>query len=129
MNTVTQTVTVPVGGNTQVPLDATAPSLALTYTPANSITVTNAGTYMIAFSLNVNPTAPNTTTAQVQINGVASPLLSQIMGMTSGVFVYQLQSFVALSAGAVVDLHITSPTGAVLTLGAGGAYLMVMRVA
>ncbi len=114
----------------QVTLDATGASSGVTYTPANSITLTNAGTYLLSFSLTTTPTQPNIAEVRVRANGATIAQLNQVQGMQANlVYTFQMQMPITVAAGTVIDLAIVSNLTMAFTIGQGAAYLTAMRIA
>lgn len=106
--------------STQIPLGETMASNGVTYTPANSITVTDAGVYAINFQVNPSIAAAGTVAVSVRQNNTDIPgatvsraLPANIETTISG------ETVLNLTAGSVIDLAIAAPIVAVVVLGAG----------
>ena len=63
-----QTLNISLGSATQIPLANNLPNLNTTYTPANSITVAQAGTYEINYFSNISAAVATTITQAVRAN-------------------------------------------------------------
>ncbi len=115
-----QTLNLVVGGTTQIPLPSNAPSEGVTYTPANSITVTNAGTYEINYNTTLAAAVATTITFAVRLNGtnIPSATISRALSVgTSSLF--NGSTVVALTAGSVIDMAISALLAVGITLGSG----------
>ena len=96
------------------------PNLNTTYTPANSITVAQAGTYEINYFSNVSAAVGTTVTQAVRINGtnIPSTIISRILAVGVG-STYTGSTIVTLAAGDVLDMAVSALLAVGLTLGAG----------
>lgn len=96
------------------------PNLNTTYTPANSITVTQAGTYEINYYSNVSVALGTTVTLAVRSNGTNIPdtVISRILSVGVG-SLYSGSVIVTLPAGAVIDMAISALLAVGVTLGSG----------
>lgn len=106
------------------------PNLNTTYTPANSITVAQAGTYEINFYSNVSVALGTTVTLAVRINGtnIPSTVISRILSVGVG-SIYSGSVLVTLAAGDVVDMALSALLAVGVTLGSGvNATLSVKKV-
>ncbi|MCQ2382472.1 MAG: hypothetical protein MJ060_01345 [Clostridia bacterium] len=118
-----------------VNLNTTGPS-ADTTVAANQITINESGTYAIYYRLNVNATATEsqTLTAAVFNNGsIIAPSITAInmTETTAGNYTGSLiaETIVALSAGDVLSLRLTSNTTNTVTIGSfGNATLSVKQI-
>ena len=119
-STTPQTVNLTVGGTTQLPIASTMPLKNVTYTPANSITVANAGVYEINYYTNVSAALGTTVTLAVRRNGTAIPqaTLSRVLSVGVG-SLYNGSFIIALSAGDVIDMAISALLAVGVTLGGG----------
>ena len=72
-NNTPSTLNLIIGSATQIPLANAMPNLNTTYTPANSITVAQAGTYEINYFSNVSVTLGTTLTIAIRLNGTYIP--------------------------------------------------------
>ena len=96
------------------------PNLNATYTPANSITVTEAGTYEINYFSNVSVALGTTVTQAVRINGtnIPSTEVSRVLSVGVG-SIYSGSTIVTLAAGDVIDMAISALLAVGVTLGTG----------
>ncbi len=115
-----QTINLGVGTQTQIALPSAMPNLNTTYTPANSITVTQAGTYEINYYSNVSVALGTTVTLAVRSNGTNIPdtVISRILSVGVG-SLYSGSVIVTLPAGAVIDMAISALLAVGVTLGSG----------
>ena len=125
-----QTINLTIGTQTQIPLANSMPNFNTTYTPANSITVTEAGTYEINYFSNVSVALGTTLTLAVRNNGTNIPatVISRILsvGVDS---IYSGSVVVTLAAGAVIDMAISALLAVGVTLGSGvNATLSVKKI-
>ncbi len=125
-----QTINLAIGTATQIPLANSMPNFNTTYTPANSITVTEAGTYEINYFSNVSVALGTTLTLAVRNNGTNIPatVISRILsvGVDS---IYSGSVIVTLAAGAVIDMAISALLAVGVTLGSGvNATLSVKKI-
>lgn len=104
---------------TVVTLPSTTSSRNATYLTNTSITVAEAGTYYIAYSMNPSFNAPATLTFAVRSNG--SNLDSTTSTVTSAATAYSVNyvgnAIVTLPAGATVDIAVTSSAAQAMTFG------------
>ncbi len=119
-NNTPSTLNLIIGSATQIPLANAMPNLNTTYTPANSITVAQAGTYEINYFSNVSAAVGTTVTQAVRINGtnIPSTIISRALavGVTS---TYTGSTIVTLAAGDVLDMAVSALLAVGLTLGTG----------
>ena len=115
-----QTLNLVIGSSTQIPLANNMPSLNVTYTPANSITVAQAGTYEINYFSNVSVAVGTTVTQAVRVNGtnIPSTIISRVLSVGVG-STYTGSTIVTLSVGDVIDLAVSALLAVGLTLGSG----------
>lgn len=115
-----QTINLTIGSATQIPLANTLPNLNTTYTPANSITVAQAGTYEINYFSNVTAALGTTVTQAVRVNGtnVPSTIISRVLSVGVG-STYTGSTIVTLAAGDVIDMAVSALLAVGLTLGSG----------
>ena len=115
-----QTITLGIGTQSQIALPSTMPNLNTTYTPANSITVTQAGTYEINYYSNVSVALGTTVTLAVRNNGTNIPdtVISRVLSVGVG-SIYSGSVIVTLTAGAVIDMAISALLAVGVTLGSG----------
>ena len=129
-STTPQTLNLVIGGTTQIPLPASAPSAGVTYTPTNSITVTTAGTYEINYNTTLSAAVATTITFAVRVNGtdVPSATISRLLSVgTSSLF--NGSTIVNLAAGSVIDMALSALLAVGITLGSGlNALLSVKKL-
>lgn len=115
-----QTLNLTIGSSTQIPLANTLPNLNTTYTPTNSITVAQAGTYEINYFSNVSAALGTTVTQAVRINGsnIPSTVISRALSVGVG-SIYSGSTIVTLAAGDVIDMAISALLAVGVTLGNG----------
>ncbi len=115
-----QTINLGIGTQTQIGLPNEMASLNTTYTPANSITVAEAGSYEINYYSNVSAALGTTVTLAVRVNGtnIPSTVISRALsvGVSSN---YSGSTIVTLAAGDVVDMAISALLAVGVTLGSG----------
>lgn len=119
-NNTPSTLNLIIGSATQIPLANAMPNLNTTYTPANSITVAQAGTYEINYFSNVSAAVGTTVTQAVRINGtnIPSTIISRVLAVGVG-STYTGSTIVTLAAGDVLDMAVSALLAVGLTLGAG----------
>lgn len=119
-NNTSQTLNISIGTPTQIPLANNLSSSNVTYTPANSITVTQAGTYEINYFSNVSAAVATTLTMAVRNNGtnIPSTVISRALSVGVG-SVYSGSTIVTLTAGSVIDMAISALLAVGVTLGSG----------
>lgn len=129
-STAPQTLNLTLGGSTQIPLPSSSPNLNTTYTPANSITVTQAGTYEINYFSNVSVAIATTITQAVRINGtnIPSTVISRVLSVGVG-SIYNGSTIVTLAAGDVIDMALSALLAVGVTLGSGlNASLSIKKI-
>ena len=96
------------------------PNLNATYTPANSITVTEAGVYEINYFSNVSAALGTTVTQAVRINGTNIPdtVITRVLAVGVG-SIYSGSVVVTLAAGDVIDMALSALLAVGITLGTG----------
>lgn len=119
-NTTTSTLNLGIGTQTQLPLPSNMPNLNTTYTPTNSITVAQAGTYEINYYSNVSAALGTTVTLAVRNNGtnIPSTVVSRVLAVGVG-SLYNGSVIVTLAAGDVIDMAISALLAVGVTLGTG----------
>lgn len=119
-NTATQTLNLGIGTQTQIPLPSNMPNLNTTYTPANSITVAQAGTYEINYYSNISVALGTTVTLAVRQNGTNIPntVINRVLSVGVG-SIYSGSVIVTLAAGDVIDMAISALLAVGVTLGTG----------
>lgn len=129
-STTTQTLNLGLGTQTQIGLANSMPNLNITYSPTNSITVTQAGIYEINFYSNVSVAIGTTLTLAVRANGtnIPSTVISRLLpvGVNS---IYSGSTIVTLTAGSVIDMAVSASLAVGVTLGSGvNATLSVKKI-
>jgi len=125
-----QTINLTIGGQTQIALPTSMPNLNTTYTPTNSITVGQAGTYEINYYSNVSAALGTTVTLAVRANGtnIPSTIISRVLSVGVG-SVYSGSTIVTLAAGDVIDMAISALLAVGITLGSGvNATLSIKKI-
>lgn len=115
-----QTINLAIGSSTPIALPSAMPNLNTTYTPTNSITIEQAGTYEINYFSNVSVAVGTTLTQAVRINGANIPAttISRILSVGVG-SIYSGSVIVTLAAGDVIDMALSALLAVGVTLGAG----------
>ena len=106
------------------------PNLNATYTPTNSITVTEAGNYEINYFSNVSVAVGTTVTQAVRINSanIPSTVISRVLAVGVG-SIYSGSVIVTLAAGDVIDMVLSALLAVGVTLGSGvNASLTVKKI-
>ncbi len=125
-----QTLNLTIGSSTQIPLANSMPNLNTTYTPTNSITIAQAGTYEINYFSNVSAALGTTVTQAVRVNGtnIPSTVISRVLSVGVG-STYTGSTIVTLTAGSVIDMAISALLAVGITLGNGvNATLSVKKI-
>lgn len=119
-NTTSQTINLGLGTQSVIPLPTSMPNLNVTYTPTNSITVTQAGDYEINYFSNVSVALGTTLTMAVRANGtdIPSTVISRTLSVDTS-SIYSGSTVVALPAGAVIDMAMSALVAVGVTLGTG----------
>lgn len=116
----TQSINLGVGTQTQIALPNTMPNSNVTYTPTNSITVAQAGTYEINYYSNISAAVGTTVTLAVRTNGTNIPSTVISRALSVGVnSIYSGSTVVTLAAGDVIDMAVSALLAVGLTLGSG----------
>lgn len=115
-----QTINLGIGTQTQIALPTAMPNLNTTYTPTNSITVSQAGNYEINYFSNLSVALGTTLTMAIRVNGtnIASTVISRVLsvGVSS---IYSGSTIVTLAAGDVIDMALSALLAVGVTLGSG----------
>lgn len=118
------------GTPTQVALATAMPGSGVTNTPANSITVPEAGTYEVSYNAALTSANAGDVTLSVRENGTniaSTPITKTMTAGESSLF--SGNSVVTLAANDVLDLAVTSTAAGDVTLGGGvNAMLTVKRL-
>ncbi len=125
-----QTINIGIGSQTQIALPVNMPNFNVTYTPANSITVDEAGTYEINYFSNVSAAVATTITQAIRINGTNIPSTVISRALSVGVSsIYSGSTIVTLAAGDVIDMAVSALLAVGVTLGSGvNATLSVKKI-
>lgn len=106
------------------------PNHNVTYTPTDSITVGQAGTYEINYYSNVSAALATTLTMAIRVNGTNIPatVISRTLSVGVG-SVYSGSAIVTLAAGDVLDMAVSATLAVGVTLGSGvNATLTVKKI-
>lgn len=115
-----QTLNLVIGSATQIPLANNMPNLNTTYTPTNSITVSQAGTYEINYFSNVSAALGTTITQSIRVNGTNIPSTIISRDLSVGVSsIYSGSTIVTLASGDIIDMAISALLAVGITLGSG----------
>ena len=113
---------------TVIPLSSAMPSEALTYTPANKITVTEAGVYEINYSATLSAAVITTVTLAVRRNSVNIPQATISKALAAGIDSLFSESFIInLGEGDVIDMTISALPSADITLGNGANTTITLK--
>lgn len=127
-NTAPQTLNLTIGGTTQIPMAQTMPSLDVTYTPANSITIITPGTYEINYGTTMSAALGTTVTSSVRINGTNIPSATVSRALSVGVnSLFSGSTIVTLAAGDVIDMAISALLAVGITLGSGASAVLTVK--
>ncbi len=129
-STTPSTISLVLGTATQIPLASTMPSLNTTYTPANSITVTQAGIYEINFFLDLSVSVATTLTIAIRNNGtnITDATFSRILTVGTQ-SIYSGSIIIDLTANSVIDMAASALLALSVTLGGGvNATLTVKQI-
>jgi len=119
-STVSQTLNLTIGAATQIPLATTTPNSNVTYTTANSITISSAGVYEINYFSNMTAAVATTVTMAVRSNGTNIPATVTSRALSVGVSsIYSGSVIVNLPAGATIDLAMSALIAVGITLSTG----------
>ncbi len=123
-------ISITIGGQSQVPLANSMPNLNTTYTTANSINISQAGTYEINYYSNISVSLATTLTFAVRNNGTNIPatVISRSLNASTG-SIYSGSAIVTLPAGSVIDMAMSALVAVGVTFGNGvNASLSVKRL-
>lgn len=109
-------------------MEVTEPNLGTTYPIDDSITVTNAGVYLVNFSMIGVSLGAATTTVSVRSNEEVLPALNQVLTVGPGINPFTGSGIVELEAEAVIDMVIQSAGLNTFAINPGGATLTVVRL-
>lgn len=119
-NTTSSTINIGIGTQTQVPLPLSLPSLNVTYTPQNSITVSQAGTYEINYFTNLSVALGTTLTLAIRANGTNIPatVITRTLSVGSS-SIYTGSIITTLPANSIIDMTVSALIAVGVTLGSG----------
>ena len=114
----------------QVTLGDTMPETGVTYTPANSITVTDTGLYDIFYSITLTPDTADTITVSPRVNNTDVTGASSVHTLDADEeSTFTKSTLVSLNAGDIVDLAVTATQAVTAPVSSGtGAVLVVKRL-
>ena len=114
----------------QVTLGDTMPEKGVTYTPANSITVTDTGLYDIFYSITLTPDTADTITVSPRVNNTDVTGASSVHTLDADEeSTFTKSTLVSLNAGDIVDLAVTATQAVTAPVSSGtGAVLVVKRL-
>ena len=114
----------------QVTLGDTMPEKGVTYTPANSITVTDTGLYDIFYSIILTPDTADTITVSPRVNNTDVTGASSVHTLDADEeSTFTKSTLVSLNAGDIVDLAVTATQAVTAPVSSGtGAVLVVKRL-
>ena len=106
------------------------PETGVTYTPANSITVTDTGLYDIFYSITLTPDTADTITVSPRVNNTDVTGASSVHTLDADEeSTFTKSTLVSLNAGDVVDLAVTATQAVTAPVSSGtGAVLVVKRL-
>ena len=122
-----QTVSVPTNTDTTIPLNTTGPSLNTLYNTENAIDINLAGTYLINYQLNADPSETSTLTLSIKRNGATIPgsvisgeETAGYVSAISGSVITQLANndviTLSISSTATIDLSFNGTTNAKISV-------------
>lgn len=112
----------------QMALATTMPEAGLTYTPANSITVTEAGTYELSYSAGLTPANASDVTLSVRQNGTNLPGAVITRNMTAGESsLFSGNTVVNLAANDVLDMAVAVNTAGDVATRSGTSAMMTVK--
>jgi len=125
-----QTINLTLGGTSQVGLPTVMPVNNITTATANTLTLTQAGTYKIDYFLNASVAIGTTLTMSIRANGTDIPgtIISRLLsvGVSS---LYSGSIIVTLAAGTNIDMALSALLAVGVTLGTGtNASLTVTKI-
>lgn len=131
VNTTAQTLALTASTPVIAPLTVTLPADGVTYTPANSITVGEAGDYAITYWI-ANAEISDVTDADITLavrgNGVLLPNTAVTAAAVTGTgFYLQGETIQTLAAGTVIDMTVTPSATLNLALGANTTLGLIVR--
>ena len=119
-NSEPQTLSLVIGSFQQLPIPNAMPQLNVTNTPANSLTVAEAGVYEINYMFNASASLGAQVTLAVRQNGTAIPSTEEVHLLAIGIeSIYSGSVIYPLNAGDVIDMGISALLALTLNLGTG----------
>lgn len=113
-----------------IPLPTSMPNLNVTYSPQNSITISQSGVYEINYYSNISVALATTITLAIRIGGtnIPSTIISRALSVGTN-SIFSGSTIVNLNAGDVIDMAISALLSVGVTLGNGvNATLTVKRI-
>ena len=129
-NNTSGTISLGIGTQSQVPLPVSMPNLNTSYTPTNSITVSQGGIYEINFYTNLSVALGTTLTLAIRANGtnIASTVISRALSVGTS-SIYSGSVLVQLPGNTVIDMAVSALLAVGVTLGSGtSASLTVKKI-
>lgn len=127
-NNTSSNISLGIGTQSQVPLPVSMPNLNTTYTPVNSITVNQGGTYEINYYTNVSVAIGTTLTLAVRANGtnIQQTIVSRTLSVGTS-SVYSGSVLVQLSANTIIDMAVSALVAVGVTLGSGTTATLTVK--
>lgn len=127
-NNTSSTISLGIGTQTQVPLPLSLPNQNTTYTPTNSITLQQGGTYEINYFTNLSVAIGTTLTLAVRVNGtnIPSTVISKTLSVGTS-STYTGTTIVQLSANSIIDMTISALIAVGVTLNTGTNAIITIK--
>ena len=120
-NTAASTLNVEANTPSQLALPSTMPSLDVTY-GTNTITLADEGDYEIHYAIAASAPAGTTLTLAVRQGGTNIPQATTVRALIADTSTsFAGTTIVTLPAGTVLDVAVSTPTPATVTIGSGAA--------
>jgi hypothetical protein len=104
------------------------PANSVTYTPANSITITVPGVYEINYETTMSAALGTTVTTAVRQNGTNIPGATTSRLLSVGVnSLFSGSTIVTLAAGDVIDMAVSALIAVGVTLGGGTSAVLTVK--
>lgn len=129
-NNNSQTINLGILTQSVIPLPTSMPNLNVTYSPQNSITISQSGVYEINYYSNISVALATTITLAIRIGGtnIPSTIISRALSVGTN-SIFSGSTIVNLNAGDVIDMAISALLSVGVTLGNGvNATLTVKRI-
>ncbi len=129
-NNTSNSISLGIGTQSQVPLGVSMPNYNTSYTTSNSINVNQGGIYEINFFTNLSVAIGTTLTFAVRNNGtnIPSTVISRTLSVGSS-SVYSGSVIVSLNSNSVIDMAISALVAVGVTLGSGtNAALTIKKI-